>query len=185
MTDLTGVRFRTASTEDAAPLAALHADSWRRNYRGAFSNSFLDGDLDTNRIAVWTERLREPDPRCLTILGEERGRLIGFAHTIFDEDSTWGALLDNLHVAFAYQRRGVASELLAITAPSVIERKTGLYLWVLEQNLAAQAFYRTCGAKEVGIARTEPPGGLPGRLNGSPGKLRYAWPDPSVLLASV
>lgn len=46
MTDVAGIRFRLASSEDAAPIAALHA--------------------------------------------------IGFAHTILDEDSTWGALLDNL-----------------------------------------------------------------------------------------
>ncbi len=31
--------------------------------------------------------------------GTSGGGLIGFAHTAFDEDPTWGALLDNLHVA--------------------------------------------------------------------------------------
>jgi len=30
-----------------------------------------------------------------------------------------------------------------------------------------------------------PPSGMPGRLTGSPLKLRYVWPKPSVLLARL
>ncbi|MEU4563183.1 hypothetical protein AB0F72_32800 [Actinoplanes sp. NPDC023936] len=52
-------RFRFAEAADAAGIAALHADSWRRHYRGAYSDSFLDGDVIADRHAVWSARLAE------------------------------------------------------------------------------------------------------------------------------
>ena len=170
-------RFRLAGPADAAAVAHLHADSWRRHYRGAYSDAFLDGDVMADRLAVWTERLREPDPNRWTILAED-GSLVGFANTYFDHDATYGALLDNLHVADGHKRRGIGSRLLALTAEAVLARPepTGLYLWVLEQNVDAQAFYEVHGAERVERCAVEPPGGIAERITGSPAKLRYAWP---------
>jgi ribosomal protein S18 acetylase RimI-like enzyme len=181
---LEDLQFRSASHSDAAAIAALHADSWRRHYRGAYSDAFLDGDVIADRLTVWADRLREPNPRRYTIIAEDGGGLIAFAHTAFDDDPTWGALLDNLHVAPGHKRRGVGSQLLALTARAVIERGTGLYLWVLEQNVDAQAFYEARGASRVDRALASPPGGVASRLSGSPVKLRYAWTDPPGLLGS-
>jgi GNAT superfamily N-acetyltransferase len=164
-------------------VAALHADSWRRHYRGVYSDAFLDGDVLDDRRAEWGRRLRQPDDRTRTLLLEDRdGELVGFAHVVFDADPTWGALLDNLHVRFAHKRRGLGSELLSAIAQVVVDRGTGLYLWVLEQNVAAQAFYEARGARGVERALTTPPGGVASRLHGSPAKLRYVWSDPAVLV---
>jgi GNAT superfamily N-acetyltransferase len=178
------LQFRLADRADAEAIASLHADSWRRHYRGAYSDAFLDGDVTANRRVVWSDRLEEPDAGRCTILAAEGDGLVGFAHTIFDHDSTWGALLDNLHVAHGRKRGGIGSRLLALTAEAVIERpeSTGLYLWVLEQNSDAQAFYRARGGQCVERSAVPPPGGIAGRLNGSPAGLRYVWPDPSMLL---
>lgn len=167
--------LRLANASDAEAIDALHADSWRRHYRGAYSDAFLDDDVISDHVVVWADRLREPDPPRYTILVEDGGGLIGFAHTAFDEDQAWGALLDNLHVAHGHGRRGIGSQLLALTAAAVIERRTGLYLWVQEQNVAAQAFYEARRGKCVDRALISPPGGVANRLNGSPVKLRYAW----------
>jgi GNAT superfamily N-acetyltransferase len=178
---LNDLKFRPAELADAEAIAALHADSWRRHYRGAYSDAFLDGDVTTDRVTVWTDRLHRTDPGTYTILAEDGDGPIGFAHTVLDEDPTWGALLDNMHVVHGSKRRGVGTQLLALTAPAVIERRTGLYLWVLEQNVDAQAFYKARGGSCVGRVPASPPGGIASRLNGSPAKLRYAWADPSVL----
>jgi ribosomal protein S18 acetylase RimI-like enzyme len=176
-------QFRLAGPADAEAVANLHADSWRLHYRGAYSDAFLDGDVVADRLAVWTDRLRQPAPPRCTILAED-GSLVGFANTVFDDDPTWGALLDNLHVADGHKRRGIGSRLLASTAEALIGRpeKTGLYLWVLEQNVDAQAFYQARGGRCVGRGLASPPGAIASRLTGSPAKLRYAWPEPTVLL---
>ena len=178
----TGLRLRVAGRSDAGEIAALHADSWRRHYRGAYSDAFLDGDVHADRLAVWTEQLRMQDSRRHTVVAEDASGLVGFAHTIFDDDPTWGALLDNLHVAHGQKRRGVGRQLMRLTARAVVERGTGLYLWVLEQNVDGQRFYETLGAKRLEEAPVTPPGGMEGRLRGSPLKLRYAWADPAILL---
>jgi ribosomal protein S18 acetylase RimI-like enzyme len=183
MAHLEEMQFRLADPADAEAVANLHADSWRRHYRGAYSDAFLDGDVVADRLAMWTDRLREPDPRRCTILAED-GSLVGFANTAFDDDPTWGALLDNLHVADGHKRQGIGSRLLALTAEAVIERpkRTGLYLWVLEQNVDAQAFYQARRGRCVGRGLASPPAAIASRLTGSPAKLRYAWPEPTALV---
>jgi len=176
---MTAVTCRIATTDDVQAIAALHADSWRRNYRGAYLDSFLDGDVLPERVATWTERISRPSQPTITIVAESDGDVVGFAHTIFDEDGTWGALLDNLHVTHARKSSGIGSLLMAETATAVLRERpgSGLYLWVLEQNEAAQRFYEgrrgTKGDRELG-------GPFPG--GGRAYKIRYAWPDPSILI---
>ena len=179
-----GLRFRAAGPGDANAIAGLHADSWRRNYRGAFSDAFLDHDVAGYLLPLWTERLARPDPRARTILAETGGTVVGVAHTLLGEDPVWGAYLDNLHVAHGLRRQGTGTRLLALTGQEVVDwsPSSGLYLWVLEQNSNAQAFYTARGGACVERAETPPPGGDPARLNGQPMGLRYAWRDPSKLL---
>ena len=177
--------FRVAASDDAEAVAELHAASWRSHYRGAYSDAFLDGDVMADRLAVWRERLREPDRSTCTILAED-GDLVGFAHTVFEDDPAWGALLENMHVAEGHKRRGIGSRLLGLTAEAMIERgqRSGLYLWVLEQNTDAQAFYAASGGRRTGRELASPPGGIASRLSGAPAKLRFAWRDPAVLLGA-
>jgi ribosomal protein S18 acetylase RimI-like enzyme len=172
------VQYRPATERDIAAIAALHADSWRRNYRGAYSDEFLDGDVLEDRRAVWSERLTQPEPVHDTVVAEHGGVIVGFVHTVLDHDPVWGALLDNLHVAHEVSRRGVGTQLMARSASAVVARgrRKSLYLLVLETNAPAQAFYEARGGQCVGSEVSEPPGG--GSIIG----LRYAWRDPSVLL---
>jgi GNAT superfamily N-acetyltransferase len=175
--------FRSAGPADAAAIAQLHADSWRRHYRGAYSDAFLDGDVLADRLEVWAQRLRQAAPNRCTLVAEDGG-VVGFANTYFDDDPTWGALLDNLHVAHGHKRRGIGARLLALTAEALLERPqpTGLYLWVLEQNQDARGFYEARGASCVERSPVAPPGGIASRLTGSPMGLRYSWPQPGALL---
>jgi ribosomal protein S18 acetylase RimI-like enzyme len=172
------MRYRPATRDDIEAIAALHADSWRRHYRGAFSDRFLDGDVDADRLAVWADRLTHPRPDHHTIVADHGGRVVGFSHVALHDDPTWGALVDNLHVAHDLKGGGIGTRLMAESAAVVVERTptSGLYLWVLEQNRPAQAFYQALGGACAGSEPDEPPGG--GTVIG----LRYVWPDPSKLL---
>jgi hypothetical protein len=42
---MAGLRFRAAGRQDETAVAALHASSWQRHYRGAFSDAFLEDDV--------------------------------------------------------------------------------------------------------------------------------------------
>jgi GNAT superfamily N-acetyltransferase len=173
------MQLRTATSTDAVAVADLHADSWRRHYRGAYDDDYLDGDVFAERRTVWAERLDRIDPAAArTILIEEDGRLLGFSHVIFDDDPTWGALVDNLHVVFDHKRGGIGTALMRASAEAVLERPepSGLYLWALEMNEPARAFYRARGGEEVTFEMSDLEGG------GQAMAVRYAWRDPRLLL---
>jgi ribosomal protein S18 acetylase RimI-like enzyme len=176
--------IRLAQAADAPDVARLHADSWRRHYRGAYSELYLDGDLVGDRLAVWGERLDQPESDHFTVVAEHRRELIGFAHIALDADPTWGALVENLHVVHFLQRNGVGGRLLDAAARIALERRpqAGIYLWVLEQNEAAQSFYRSRGGTLAGREPATPPHGDPRNLDGAPTKIRVAWSDPAALM---
>jgi GNAT superfamily N-acetyltransferase len=177
------VTYRAGLPADARAIASLHADSWRRHYRGAYSDAFLDGDVAEERQLVWTDRMNEPGDGRSTIVAESDGVVVGFCHAVFDHDPRWGTLVDNLHVTYRLKGGGIGTRLLARTAEVVVGRRpgTGLYLWVLEQNTTAQAFYEARGGVRVEHGWSGTPEGDP-RLNGTPGRFRYAWSDPAVLM---
>ena len=139
------------------------------------------------QLARWTERLGTSDPQARTIVAELDGEVVGLAHTQLGENPDWGALLDNLHVSHGLKRLGIGTRLLGLTAQAVLDSspESGLYLWVLQQNAAAQAFYTARGGICVETGVVSPPGGDPTRLHGSPTCLRFAWPDPSRLLPTA
>jgi GNAT superfamily N-acetyltransferase len=180
---MTDLMFRTAEPQDAAAVARLHADSWQRHYRGAYGDAFLDRQPEGYLTELWTKRLGTPTSDTLTILAEYDGELIGLAHTMLGADPTYGALVDNLHVRAALKRQGIGTRLLALTAEALHDAapSSGLYLWVLEQNTAAQAFYEARGGIRADRRHVPPPGGDPANLNGTPACFRYTWPDPTVL----
>src|SRR5438445_4676724 len=159
MTNQTGLRVRPAGLADAEDIAALHADSWRRHYRGAYSDLFLDGDVVADRLSTWRRRLERPDRPSWTVLALDGEDLVGFAHVVFEDDPTYGALLDNLHVTDARRRTGIGTRLFEEIAGAVASRggSDALYLWVLEQNTAAQAFYEGKGGRCVERALVDPP----------------------------
>ncbi|MFY1687352.1 GNAT family N-acetyltransferase [Plantactinospora sp. WMMB782] len=217
------VTFRAAAAGDADRVAALHAESWRRHYRGAYADAFLDGDVFADRRAVWSARLADPAPQDVTVLAEVPGQaappgkaevpgsaalpgeaevpgagagisggtagpgreLAGFVHLVLDHDPGWGALVDNLHVARTHHRHGIGAELMRRAARAVRDRGAtdAMYLWVLERNTAARAFYSALGGRFAQRSYVPPPGGVPGRLDGRPVGLRCVWPDVGVLLS--
>jgi ribosomal protein S18 acetylase RimI-like enzyme len=179
-----GLTYRSARPGDALAIAGLHADSWRRHYRGAYSDAFLDDEAASFLGDMWTGRFAAPDPQARTVLAERDGTVVGLAHTILGSHLTWGALLDNLHVSYGMKRQGVGTRLLALSARAVLEAvpSSGLYLWVLEQNAAARAFYEARGGSCVDHRPVGAPGGDAARLNGRPVGLMMAWPDPSRLV---
>ena len=131
-----GVRYRAAGPDDAGSVARLHADSWRRHYRGTYADAYLDGDILTDRRAVWSARLAAAAgtatlpagtatlPATATLLAEDDTGPVGFVHVVFDDDDRWGSLVDNLHVAPGRQRAGIGTGLLA-RAATPRRRSTG------------------------------------------------------------
>ena len=163
-----GVSYRVAGNGEAGDIASLHADSWRSAYRGLLPDEYLDHDVGEERARVWANRFREREGT-LTIVAERQGVLVGFAHTVLDEDPDWGSLIDNLHVSPNAKRGGIGRGLLHETATQLRVPSPGrIHLWVLEANAPARAFYTAIGGTESGAGSTDDGGAdLP--------TLRFAW----------
>src|SRR5262249_47772561 len=53
---------------------------------------------------------------------------------------------------FGLKRNRIGGSLLAATARTVAARESGLYLWVVEQNASAQAFYEAASKLPCGVS---------------------------------
>jgi ribosomal protein S18 acetylase RimI-like enzyme len=173
--------LRPAGPDDIHAITTLHVDNWRRHYAGALSAEYLAHEAPANRLDRWQARLggQPTVPATTTVAVDDAGALVGFVHTIFDEDPADGSLLDNLHVVHSHARSGIGTQLMAASARAVLDHAgttTGLYLEVLTQNVNAQKFYEARGGTNVGAQVWHAPDGNDDAV------FRYVWRDPSVLL---
>jgi ribosomal protein S18 acetylase RimI-like enzyme len=172
--------LRVAHADDAERIACLHTESWRRTYRGMMTDEFLDGGALENRRGVWHERLGTPAANQYVSVAQEGPEIIGFICAFADQDPVWGSYIDNLHVVYGRHRRGVGRALMRSAAEWLcrVERDRGVYLWVMEANAAARAFYDRLGATNAGTIELEDPGG------GCAPNCRYVWSRPDLLLGA-
>ncbi len=129
----------------------------------------------------------------MTVAAEDDTRLVGFMHVVFDDDDRWGSLIDNLHITQDRRRTGIGTALLTCAAEADAERATGksTYLWAFERtpplsnstesSAILPSLRRHLHRRRNGAA----PGGVPTRLNGSPNRLRFTWPDASLLACTT
>jgi len=171
------MELRAADRGDTAQIAALHAASWRHSYRGDFSDGYLDGDIVTERAALWSKRLEVPSSTQWVVVAEIDREIVGFACAYARADVEWGTLLDNIHVAPLRHGQGIGRQMMGAVADWCLSQspRDGLYLWVLQSNLPAQRFYQALGGTNMGSDVWSPPGG------GAVQRLRYAWSRVSLL----
>jgi len=172
------IRIRDGGPSDQHAIADLHARSWQVSYRGMMSDEFLDGGVLENRKQTWEKRFSQPHPGMKVILAEEGGRLLGFSCLYLEKDPVYGTLLDNLHVDKAFQRQGTGRLLMQSSAEWVVRQAPGrpLFLWVLEKNQQAIAFYEGLNGKRG--ERTLGPHPEVQRE----WVYRYCWENPSSLI---
>jgi ribosomal protein S18 acetylase RimI-like enzyme len=174
------MRIREANEADAEAIARLHAASWRTAYRGALSDDYLDGRMETERIKVWQDRFEKPAENQYVAVAESQGRIVGFVCAYGGHDAQWGTFLDNLHVAPELKRQGIGRQLMSTLASWATRAYPGqgVYLWVLQSNAAAHRFYERMGGKDAGSDVWIPPDGS------ALSKIRIAWRDSGGLLAN-
>lgn len=170
--------FKPALPEDYTAIAALHAQSWKRHYRGIYSDIFLEQEVKNDRLAVWLERLETPPQNQRVIMAVQNGAVIGFSCIYINDHPVFGTLLDNLHVSGHHQQQGIGRMLLQACARLILEHgeQHNMYLWVYEQNVqAVQAYERLGGRRHETVLKQNADGG-------SAVSHRYVWDDAADLL---
>ncbi len=159
---------RPPVADDAAALGAMHVQVWREAYAGVMPDDYLaEMDVDAS-VAKWRRIIADEkgsaaqDDRGtvakLTRVAEHvpSGDVVGFATfaPARDEDPPTPGELWAINVLAAHHGSGVADQLMAAT---VGDRPA--YLWVVEDNPRAQAFYRRHGFEADGGTSVHEPTG--------------------------
>lgn len=145
-----GARIRRATPDDAEALAHLHVDVWE----DAYANLVADELLARRRADLpdWIERWRRQlsDPSVTTVVAENETGLIGFASVGPPREDDVGVELElwALYVRASWWGLGIGH---ALVVASIDEDPS--YLWVLEGNDRAIAFYRRHGFTEDGSTK--------------------------------
>lgn len=139
---------RRATVDDAKTLGEVHVRAWQGAYRGLMPDTYLDGLDAGERAASWERWLREPPPGETTLVVEDAGEVVGFAHVGPDREGDDPAVgeLWAINLDPDRWRKGLGRELLE--AASVELRRCGYreaVLWVIDENERARGFYEANG----------------------------------------
>ena len=164
-------------------IANLHAESWRRTYRGVLRDDYLDGPVVADRRTLWKSRLAvsaDPERQFISVV-ERNGLVAGFVCVFLDSDPEWGALLDNVHVEAKFTGQGYGSRLMACAAAWVISQRpiSRLHLCVYERNVVARRLYESLGGEIVNHHAEPAPDGT--RVDA----VRYGWRTLSSLAGAA
>ncbi|WP_131194310.1 GNAT family N-acetyltransferase [Lichenihabitans psoromatis] len=175
-------QLRVATAADADAIAALHTASWRSAYRDALSEAYLQGPIEQERLVFWRDRYSHAGPGLWTVVAEDaKGSLVGFLCALLDHDRDWGNYIHNLHVDPDAKQQGIGRMMMRAAADHFVYAlpRRPVYLFVLQSNIAAQAFYNRLGGDPVEELVATQPDGTSARA------IRYAWPSVAAFAEGV
>ena len=172
------IRLTNAQFSDYAAIAKLHIDNWKETYRGMLSDHYLDYEIEKDRIDTWYKRLQAPADNQFITIAMSDDVIVGFCCVFLNDDPAYGSLIDNLHVAPAFQRSGIGKMLVTESARHVCEKADNkkMYLWVFEANSNARIAYQSMDGLNVETVDKENPDGTVSRT------CRIFWSDASKFL---
>lgn len=144
------IHVRPAVASDARGIAVVHVQAWREAYARQLPSEFLAG-LDVEpRVARWAAII-EDDKTDVSVAETESG-IVGWATASDgrDEDRPVPRELEGIYLLRLAYGSGAGQELLT----AVIGDRPA-YLWMLDDNPRAEAFYRRNGFQRDGAAREQ------------------------------
>lgn len=139
--------------EDADEVARVHVQVWQQAYAGLMPADYLES-LEPSAFAdSWRGRLLRPTTGVAHWLARDEHGIVGIATSgpARDEDPPVSFELYAINVLARGHGTGLADALLA---HAIGDRAA--YLWVLEDNQRARAFYRRHGFDVDGGCKPEP-----------------------------
>lgn len=158
------MRIRPAVPDDAEALTDLHLDVWDEAYAGLVSDEVLQDRRSRReaRIGTWRQIIEGSEEEHL-VAQDDAGRLLGFSgYSTTREDP--GPDVPSLELTALYVRAeaygtGLGREMLIAAIG-----EEPAFLWVLDGNQRAIAFYRRHGFELDGVTKMDPVAGLELRM---------------------
>jgi ribosomal protein S18 acetylase RimI-like enzyme len=144
--------------DDADEVARVHVRVWQEAYAGLMPATYLDGLDPVEFAASWRERLTAPRPGVRSWLARDGAGVVGITTSgpARDGDAPTEWQLYAINVLARGHGSGVAQALLDT---AIGDRPA--YLWVVEGNDRAVAFYRRHGFTDDGVREHLPETGTP------------------------
>ena len=142
-----GWTIEEPTVDDADELGRIHVEIWRQAYAGLMAEDYLDG-LDPAAFAEkWRSRLGDPLPGTVRLAVRDDEGIVGFstAGPPRITEAPAGLELYAINLLPRAHGTGLADELLDATIGD-----RAAYLWVIEGNERATAFYRRRGFVDDG-----------------------------------
>lgn len=169
---------RRATLDDVPELARVNIAAWRSAYRGIVPDEFLDCMDSARRELGWSRWLAQPEPDAVFVATNGRSdRVAAYASVcaVREREDAHPSLptgeLAAIYADPAVWRRGAGQAVHEAAIDAL--RRFGFrhaVLWVLEDNAAAQAFYRRHGWTSDGVREEFEVGGQ------RPWEVRYSRP---------
>ncbi|GAA1244865.1 GNAT superfamily N-acetyltransferase [Microbacterium phyllosphaerae] len=156
---MTTLLIRDGVIDDADQIAGVHVRSWQAAYRGLIDQEVLDGLSIPDRAEGWRRNLSDPLPTIIGILVAERdGEIVGW--TSFgsgrEEEGAGDGEVYGIYADPAEWSTGVGRALLDAAEQRILDAgHTRAYLWVLDGNERADAFYARQGWVADGASKVE------------------------------
>lgn len=143
-------------SDDRLAVRKIYEESWKHAYKGIVPQSFLDGITEESCGG----NLDKEGVYCL--VAEEDGKLIGtssYCKSRFEEYAGLGEII-SIYFLPEYTGKGYGKKLLSAAVERLSEMGfRDVFLWVLEENHIARAFYERCGFFTSGEKMTSEIGG--------------------------
>lgn len=148
---MTEWRVRRAQAEDAASIARIQVAGWRAAYAGIVPEDFLAGMDTPDRVGLWEQRVRTPEPFATFVALHERDVIaayctVGVLRTEDGAGEPGVGELMAIYVDPPHYRRGAGAVVHDAGLDHLIRQgfhRAGL--WVFEANSDARAFYAARG----------------------------------------
>lgn len=153
-----GYAIRPARERDVDEIAAVDVACWREAYEDILPGPMLARLSEARRAAQWRHVLARSERTGVTALfvaTDADGQIVGLgscgrqrSRSLY-RDGFQGEIYA-IYVRRGAQRRGIGTRLVGAMASALgLRGCDGASLWVLKENVVAQAFYGALGAKPL------------------------------------
>ncbi|OOP62513.1 GNAT family N-acetyltransferase [Arthrobacter sp. SRS-W-1-2016] len=146
--------LRAATVDDVEPLTRMHLAAWRESYGHLLPEEFFAFREATINTRIERQREALAGSYKPILAHDADGALVGIASSgqSRDEDGPCDVELQMIYTLRRVHGLGVGQALL-----DAVVGNAAAYLWVLEDNPRAQAFYRKNGFQPDGTRQLLPP----------------------------
>ena len=141
--------IRPAQQKDAADIGRVYCEGWKAAYRGLMPEFFLDA-LTPENCAPKPDHIA-PKRR---FVAEHDGEVVGTVTFGAGREDAALAEIQSLYVLPEYWQNGLGRALVeAVAKQAKAQGYPALYVWTLEGNVRAKAFYERLGMSSTGNKR--------------------------------